>query len=80
MPRGFALFHHHHDASLAHALHLDSAAEAVKHAADRVAAYFAARQEREVERFINEHGGVMTDDLEREIGRRYCGTGPRGWL
>jgi hypothetical protein len=79
MPRGLALFHHH-DTGVAHALHLDRAADAVKHAADRVSAYFAARQDREIERFINEHGGVMTDDLEREIGRRYCGTSPRNWI
>ena len=79
MAKGLALFHHH-DTGIAHALKLDSAADLVKRAADRVSVYFASRTDREIERFIQEHGGVMTDDLEREISRRYCGTNPRSWL
>lgn len=31
----------------------------------------AADQESAVERFINDRGGVLTDDLEREISRRF---------
>ncbi|KAB2850198.1 MAG: hypothetical protein F9K44_05620 [Hyphomicrobiaceae bacterium] len=33
--------------------------------------------QREIERFIMLRGGTLTDDIEREIGRRYGG-GPRG--
>lgn len=31
----------------------------------------ASDDESAVERFINERGGVLTDDLEREISRRF---------
>lgn len=34
--------------------------------------------EREIERFINACGGKLTDDLEREIGRRF-GQKPHGY-
>jgi hypothetical protein len=40
------------------------------------AAVRASRQravEREVERFINQNGGRLTDELEREISRRFGG-------
>ena len=30
-----------------------------------------SRQDSEIASFINEHGGVMTDDLERQISRRF---------
>lgn len=44
------------------------------------AAMIKSRQraaEREIERFICMRGGVLTDDLEREIGRRF-GQMPNG--
>lgn len=50
-----------------------------KRAAQRVSRYFAERQDREIERYIQDHGGVMTDDLERRISARYCGTAPHHW-
>lgn len=41
----------------------------------RVAAYFtasnAAKQESEIAEFIDHRGGVLTDDIEREISRRF---------
>ena len=42
---------------------------------DRIKALFAIRRERtdEVGQFIADHGGVLTDSLEREISRRFGG-------
>lgn len=31
-----------------------------------------ARAEREIERYINAHGGVLTDNIEREIAQRFA--------
>lgn len=41
---------------------------------ERVAAFFAhdnAKQESEIATFIEHRGGVLTDDIEREISRRF---------
>lgn len=41
---------------------------------ERVAAFFAhdhTKQESEIATFIEHRGGVLTDDIEREISRRF---------
>jgi hypothetical protein len=39
--------------------------------ARRAASFFRRWQDRDIERFIQERGGVMTDVIEREIGRKF---------
>jgi hypothetical protein len=42
---------------------------------DRIKGLFAARRDNtdDVAKFIEDHGGVLTDSLEREISRRFGG-------
>lgn len=78
MARSSALMHP--SAGHTHGWSLDTVIVLAKRAKRRVSRYFAERQDREIERYIQEHGGVLTDDLERQISHRFCGTAPRGWL
>lgn len=36
----------------------------------------AARNESQIERYINEHGGMLTDSLEREISQKFVNSEP----
>lgn len=36
----------------------------------------AARNDSQIERFINDHGGTLTDSLEREITQRFANADP----
>jgi hypothetical protein len=40
------------------------------------AALRIARTDSEIERYINEHGGVLTDSLEREISQKFTYQSP----
>jgi hypothetical protein len=44
--------------------------------AQHAASFFQRQKDRDIERFIQERGGVFTDDLERAIDRRL---GTRAW-
>ena len=35
-----------------------------------------ARNESQIERYINEHGGMLTDSLEREITQKFANSEP----
>lgn len=35
-----------------------------------------ARNDRQIERYINEHGGMLTDSLEREITQKFANSEP----
>lgn len=35
-----------------------------------------ARNDGQIERYINEHGGILTDSLEREITQRFANAEP----
>jgi len=36
----------------------------------------ATRNDSQIERYINEHGGVLTDSLEREITQKFANAEP----
>ena len=36
----------------------------------------AARNDSQIERFINAHGGILTDSLEREITQKFANADP----
>lgn len=36
----------------------------------------ASRNDSQIERYINEHGGMLTDSLEREITRKFANSKP----
>jgi hypothetical protein len=44
-----------------------------RRAFDRMVAAQQRRAEREVAAYLNSHGGLLTDDMEREIGHRLSG-------
>lgn len=41
-----------------------------------LAALRVSRNEQAIEQFINEHGGVLTDSVEREIAKRFIDPAP----
>jgi hypothetical protein len=47
---------------------------------DAIAAANQRRAEREITRFLANHGGKLTDEVEREIERRFLASGPRSGL
>jgi hypothetical protein len=44
---------------------------------DGIALAQQRRAEREIARFLTNHGGLLTDDMERELMRRLTGPGKR---
>jgi hypothetical protein len=47
-------------------------ASLLQRAADWLAVRRNARQESEIERFISERGGVLNDNIERQIAQRFA--------
>jgi len=45
-------------------------------ATDWLRALRASRNDSQIERYINEHGGMLTDSLEREITRKFANPEP----
>ncbi len=51
-------------------------ASIISRTTDWLTAFRASRNESQIERYINEHGGMLTDSLEREITQKFANSEP----
>jgi hypothetical protein len=48
-----------------------NAARTVARTARRAMSFLRSRKDHDIERFIRQRGGVMTDDIDRELSRHF---------